>query len=60
METTTKTVPLSKSELAIAYGVSVKTLNAWLRPFNKEIGTYRGRMYTPKQMKTIYQYLGNP
>ena len=60
MATTTKIIPLSKSELAIAYGVSLNTLNSWLKPFRKEIGEYRGKVFTPKQVKLIYDLLGQP
>lgn len=49
---------MSKKQLANAYGVSIKTLNSWLKPFDVEIGIYRGRSYTPKQVTTIVEHLG--
>ena len=43
----------SKKELAEKYQVSVKTFNAWLKPFEDKIGMKRGRYYTVNQVKTI-------
>ena len=52
---------LSKSQLAFAYNdISLKTLNSWLSPFQKQIGAYKGKMYTPKQIQIIFELLGEP
>jgi hypothetical protein len=56
----TKIKPLSKMQLANAYNVSLETLNSWLKPFKDKIGDYRGRMFTPKQVKIIFEELGEP
>ena len=50
----------SKLELATLYKVSRKTLYRWLCPFNQEIGEYRGRCFTPKQIELIFKKLGYP
>lgn len=50
----------SKKELAEAYKVSYYTLQQWLKPFTAEIGPYRARMYSPKQVRVIYTKLGRP
>ena len=50
----------SKSQLATAYGVSLNTFNSWIKPFLDKIGEYRGKVYTPKQVKTVYGLLGEP
>ncbi|HMT36095.1 MAG TPA: DUF4248 domain-containing protein [Chitinophagaceae bacterium] len=50
----------SKKELAQLYCVSVKVLRTWLKPFKNTIGNYDGKMYTPKQIKTIFDCLGEP
>lgn len=54
---------LSKTELANAYGkngISLQTLATWLKPFQNEIGEYRGKLYTPKQIQIIFDKLGRP
>ena len=50
----------SKIELAAAYKVSLKTFRNWIKPFEQEIGEYRGKAYTPKQVETIQRFLGEP
>jgi len=50
----------SKTELAHAYNISLKTFRNWIKPFEQEIGTYRGKAYTPKQVETIRRLLGEP
>lgn len=52
--------PLSKMQLANAYNISLETLNSWLKPFKSQIGEYRGRLFTPKQVKIIFEQLGEP
>ncbi len=52
--------PQTKQELAKAYGVSVRTLTNWLKPFENRIGKRMGHTYTPKQIKVIYELLGMP
>jgi hypothetical protein len=56
METTISV--LSKNQLAQAYGIPLYTLSIWLKPFEEEIGKYRGRIYTPKQVAIIFSLLG--
>jgi len=51
---------MSKHELASMYGVSYKTLNSWLKPFNNEIGPYLGRAFRPSQIRMILKLLGEP
>ncbi|MCB9335818.1 MAG: hypothetical protein H6586_06695 [Flavobacteriales bacterium] len=51
---------MSKTELANAYQVSIKTFSRWIHPFKEKIGKYLGRAYTPKQVRTIFELLGNP
>ena len=50
----------SKKELAEKYQVSVKTFNAWLKPFEDKVGIKRGRYYTVNQVKTMLEVLGVP
>ena len=52
--------PLSKMQLANAYDVSLETLNAWLKPFQEQIGDYKGRMFTLKQVRIIFELIGEP
>lgn len=51
---------MSKTELANAYQVSLKTFAKWITPFKEKIGDYLGRAYTPKQIRKIFELLGNP
>lgn len=50
----------SKSQLANAYEISIETFNSWIKPFKDQIGDYRGKMYTPKQVQIIFERLGEP
>jgi transposase len=36
----------TKKEMAAIYGVSVRTFNSWLKPFEEKVGEKRGRYYT--------------
>ena len=51
---------MSKTELANAYRVSLKTFAKWVTPFKEKIGNYLGRAYTPKQVGLIFKLLGAP
>ncbi len=51
---------ISKKILAQAYNINDKTLNKWLAPHQQDIGVYRSRCYTPKQIETIVSLLGMP
>ena len=51
---------MSKTELANAYQVSLKTFSKWITPFKEKIGNYLGRAYTPKQVRKIFELLGCP
>lgn len=50
----------SKNQLAEAYQVSLKTFVSWIEPLNEELGEYRGKTFTPKQVQMIYNFLGRP
>ncbi len=50
----------SKIQLAEAYNVSLKTFNRWIEPIKDELGEYRGKTYTPRQVEKIYDFLGRP
>lgn len=47
-------------QLREMYGVSYKTWKRWLAPFSKEIGKVNGRLYTPKQVRIIFELLDPP
>lgn len=51
---------VSKCQLKDAYNISYNTLKKWLTPYEAQIGTYSGQAYTPKQMKTIVDCIGEP
>ena len=50
--------PLTKTKLAKAYGVDLRTFNKWLKPLHKIIGRPNGRLFTPMQVLQIVQRLG--
>lgn len=52
--------PLNYKQLAAVYEVTHKTLKSWLEPFMGEIGEMRGKTFTLKQMRIIYDKLGEP
>ena len=47
----------TRKELALKYGVSVKTLNKWLE--RAEL-TFSNCSFTPKEVSIIYGKLGHP
>lgn len=55
-----KIKPTTKTQLAKAYGIDIRTFNKWLKPYYKVIGIPNGRLFTPLQVKKIYQLLGVP
>ncbi|MCU4174001.1 hypothetical protein [Carboxylicivirga sp. N1Y90] len=60
MDSDTKIVAQSKIQLAEAYQVSLKTFKHWIQPIKGELGEYRGKTFTPKQVQIIYDLLGRP
>ena len=50
----------SLGELAILYGISVRTMNRWLKPHMEIVGKRQGRFYTVKQIELIFEQLGLP
>lgn len=60
MDSDIKIVAQSKIELAEAYNVSLKIFKRWIEPIKGELGAYRGKTYTPKQVQVIYDLLGRP
>ena len=52
--------PCSLGELAMLYGMSVRTIKRWLQPFESEIGVRNGRYYTNGQVEKIFSLLGMP
>ncbi len=57
---TTPIKAYTRKELLSMYGVSRTTFWRWLNPFNNEIGDIRGKVFTPKQVKIIFEKLGFP
>lgn len=46
---------ISKTQLAIAYNVSERTLRSWLNPINEKVGKYLGQSYNPKQVEQLVE-----
>jgi hypothetical protein len=55
-----KIKPYSMQELAGLYHVCRKTLYKWLEPHNPVIGKRIGRFFTARQVKIIFEKLGEP
>lgn len=51
---------LSKSQLAHAYEVDLRTFNTWIKNHLRKIGRPYGRFYTPFQVQLIFQLIGKP
>lgn len=52
--------PYTHRELSLLYGVSWKTLQRWLKPYEDRIGQKVGHFYCANQVKTIFECLGPP
>jgi len=52
--------PYTPQELAALYGVSRATLRTWLKPHLPVIGARIGHFYTTKQVKIIFDCIGEP
>jgi hypothetical protein len=50
----------TKKELSQQYGITIKTFNKNILPFEDIIGVKIGRYYTPLQVSKIYECLGLP
>ena len=50
----------NKKTLAEAYGIPPRTLKLWLQPIENNIGAYLGKSFSPKQVATIVELLGEP
>ena len=60
MEEPIKPSAMNKTQLAQLYNVGDRTFSKWIEPFEKEIGEYRGRCYTPIQVARIFELIGEP
>jgi predicted transcriptional regulator len=52
--------PYTLSELASHYGVTLHTMKRWIAPHKEKVGEIIGRIYTVRQVETIFQALGVP
>ena len=55
-----KLKPYSLKEIADIYGISTKTLTKWMAPLRDKVGIRRGRYYTIKQVRIIFDELELP
>ena len=49
--------PMSVKEFTARWEVSPSTVRRWLKPFEAEIGPREGKLFTPKQVKIIFEKL---
>ncbi|HMJ48799.1 MAG TPA: hypothetical protein VK498_15815 [Ferruginibacter sp.] len=52
--------PYSVKEMCVLYNISYKTYFKWCDMFRKEIGPKKGRYYTIRQVRIIFERLGFP
>jgi hypothetical protein len=52
--------PYSKSKLARAYEVDLRTFNRWLESLHDSMGQPHGRLFTPLQVEHILKRFGKP
>lgn len=57
MNNETDLKPMTISELADRWGVSVRTARKWIHPFRRELGEVRGRIFTIRQVRIILGHL---
>lgn len=50
----------NKKTLAMKYGVHVRTFCKMIRPIKEKLGPVMGRQFSPRQVKMIYDHLGEP
>lgn len=61
MQATTERIkPLTKTEVAQLYNISLYRLRKWLKPHKHSIGEYVGGIFTINQIKIIFEKLGEP
>lgn len=56
-----KSIPTyNKTKLATLYGITYKCLDAWFddEEFKSEFGSYRGKVFTPRQVQVIVKHFG--
>lgn len=49
--------PMTLLQLAVRWGVSVRTVKRWIKPFEHELGRVEGKIFTPRQVKIIFEHL---
>lgn len=52
--------PYSKKELAALYKIGARSMDTWLKPFEKKIGKRNGWYYNVNQIRYIFDKLGLP
>jgi transposase-like protein len=52
--------PYSIDDLCELYGVTRKVFFSWRKLFIKKLGKLQARMYTPAQVKIIFEHVGFP
>lgn len=55
-----KITAMTKKQLATRYKICVRTLNNWLKLQGETIGAPPGNIYTPAQVKQIFEIFGTP
>ncbi len=60
MKTNPTIKAMSLKQLAACYSVNQKTFKSWLTIHNFKIGTRKGYYFSPSQVKTIFEILGEP
>lgn len=49
--------PMTLRQLAARWQVNEKTVKKWIEPLLPQLGTVRGNLFTPRQVKIILEHL---
>lgn len=51
---------MTKTQLARLYHIDLATMNKWLALINDKIGPVPGRIYTPQQVRIMFEHWDPP
>lgn len=52
--------PYTVNEICGLYNISRHVFFSWIKLIRKDIGVIRGKIFTPKQVRVIFDHVGPP